>query len=78
MSPISIARMALHATRPGRIDRENKWEIQSFSGGINDENQQDAQLEVLLHQQQVSVRRFCISRPLENDLRKLARNMVLF
>ncbi|HIF3980105.1 TPA: M20/M25/M40 family metallo-hydrolase [Listeria monocytogenes] len=47
MSPISIARMALHATRPGRIDRENKWEIQSFSGGINDENQQDAQLEVL-------------------------------
>ncbi|MBC1970205.1 M20/M25/M40 family metallo-hydrolase [Listeria marthii] len=47
MSPISIARMALHATRPGRIDRENKWEIQSFSGGINDENEQDAQLEVL-------------------------------
>ncbi|EAD5686416.1 M20/M25/M40 family metallo-hydrolase [Listeria innocua] len=47
MSPISVARMALHATRPGRIDRENRWEIQSFSGGVNDENQQDAQLEVL-------------------------------
>ncbi|WP_270998329.1 M20/M25/M40 family metallo-hydrolase [Listeria seeligeri] len=47
MSPISVARMALHATKPGRIDRENNWEIQSFSGGINDHNQQDAQLEVI-------------------------------
>lgn len=47
MSPISVARMALHATKPGRIDKENKWEIQSFSGGINDNNQQDAQLEII-------------------------------
>ncbi|MBC1979974.1 M20/M25/M40 family metallo-hydrolase [Listeria welshimeri] len=47
MSPISVARMALHATRPGRIDRENKWEVESFSGGINDENYQDAQLDIL-------------------------------
>ncbi|MBC2254169.1 peptidase M20 [Listeria ivanovii] len=47
MSPISVARMALHATKPGRIDRENHWEIQSFSGGINDNNQQDARLEII-------------------------------